>query len=64
MPIVFIHSCECGKEAECRTFDLTQGSGAIRLDFALACSQLELECPHCGRKYYTGDIEVLSENEI
>lgn len=65
MNITYITECECGGEAEHRGLDLTQDNpNEVRINFAFSCSQMTLECPKCEKKYYTGDIEVLSEDEI
>ncbi len=64
MNITFIYDCECGGVAKHRMYDSTQKGREVEIDFTMSCSQIDLQCEKCGKKYYTGDIEVLSEDEI
>lgn len=61
MDISLVYECDCGGEANSYTFI---DDDDRKLDFAMACSQLMMRCNRCQKKYYTGDIEVYSEDEI
>ncbi len=67
MKTIFLTTeCECGGTADdggC--LDLTQDdSERVNIDIGFTCSQVIMECPKCGKKYYTGDVEILDEDEI
>lgn len=62
--ITFKYECDCGEDAISKTIDLTSEPGKVTIDISLELSQLTLKCRSCGRKYYTGDINVLSEDEV
>jgi transcription elongation factor Elf1 len=68
MPTVIkmTYDCEkCGGEASTSTLDFTQDNPeVITLDIEMVCSQQRLDCEDCGTSYYTGDLDILNEDEL
>jgi hypothetical protein len=58
------HECDnCATEMHHKIASLDSKNNVI--DFpVIFCSQLEWECPKCGLKHFTGDIEVLNEKQL
>lgn len=43
---------------------MTQEEGQPFVFDIQSVEQIELKCQKCGKKYYTGDLDVLSEDEL
>jgi hypothetical protein len=64
--ITYTVACgKCGGEATSTTLDLTnpQPDGSLRIDLEMAAAQEEFECSDCGATVYTGDLDVMTEDE-
>lgn len=63
--IVYEVDCHCGGTATSTTLALGQPEedGRVHIDVDLSIGQTEFECDDCGCTYYTGDIDVASDDE-
>jgi ribosomal protein S27AE len=64
--ITYTVACgKCGGEATSTTLDLTnpQPDGSLRIDLEMTAAQEEFECSNCGATVYTGDLDVMTEDE-
>ena len=58
--IVITHECDdCGTEME-HTFHNLDGENKLPICFL---SQIDFQCPECGLRHGTGDIDVYNERE-
>lgn len=56
---------DCDGTAVHSLLDIThEDGGEVELDIDLCISQIVLACDTCGLKHYTGDVEILNEDEI
>lgn len=62
----FTKQCDCGDIAESGgCLDMEQNDDhTITIDLEFMCSQMTFTCRKCGKKYLTGDIDILSEDEL